>query len=146
MVLEHYNVFMSFVETLNQTKPYPSDICTLYYGCWHDDLKRFAKDENYTLPERPLGESNATAWAWLQLVWDAAYRFEQKLALLKTDQPTANGSSSSHQALATFLSFQAAAGGAEMKAMDPKTFQDLDSASQAAFLEVAQTKHMPPVT
>ena len=62
-VLEHYNIFMALVETLDQTKPYPSDICTLYYGCWHDDLKRFAEAEDYILPERPAEEYNAAAWA-----------------------------------------------------------------------------------
>ena len=61
-VFENYNIFMSLVETLNQTKSYPSDICTLYYGCWHDDLKHFAEVEDCAFTERPAGESNTEAW------------------------------------------------------------------------------------
>ena len=38
-VLEHYITFMVLVETLDQTRPNPSNICTLYYECWHDDMK-----------------------------------------------------------------------------------------------------------
>ena len=82
LVMEHFSKFMAVVETLNQETPYATDICALYQGVWYTELKHFTNAEDYAVPPRPVGETNAAAHIRLQQAWDAVHHFEQKLGLL----------------------------------------------------------------
>ena len=75
LVLKHFPKFMQSVESLDQTAPY-ADICTLYQGVWSLELLNFANVVDYTLPPRPINDTNAAAQAWLQQVRDSAHQFE----------------------------------------------------------------------
>ena len=67
-VLDHFPRFMSIIETLNQDKPFATDICALYQVVWYVELKHFADAKDYTIPTHLLRESNAVARERLQVV------------------------------------------------------------------------------